>query len=234
MSEELVHYGVKGMKWGVRKDDDVAGRFQPVGEGPKMDSRVHPVSQQAAREVAALIQERYGYKIREVKAITPDNEEYARGTLGYVANNGKQKLEGDIYIAMRDPTREMKASEKMGWVAKGLGTPVGLLTHESGHAIFHSREKYDKDGKVVGGEKEARMKALQALVDEAKRKRIPEHRLLRKLSGYAAASQGHEEIEAELFSQYHWHPKPPSFVTVWGQTLHKELGIDPTPFKEMR
>jgi|SRR5687768_2320015 hypothetical protein len=234
MTDELVHYGVKGMRWGVRKDDDVAGRFQSVGESPKMDSRVHVVSQQAAREVAALIQERYGYKVREIKAIAPGHEEYSRGTLGYVANNGKQKLEGDIYLAIRDPTREMKASEKTGWVGKGLGNPIGLITHESAHAIFHSREKYDENGKVVGGEKEARMKALQAMVDEAQRKGISEHRLLEKLSGYAASSHGHEEIEAELFSQYHWHPKPPSFVTVWGQTLHAEMGIDPTPFKERK
>lgn len=231
-SGELVHHGVKGMHWGVRKDDDVAGRFQPAATGLKMDPKVHPASQESAREVSRLIQERYGYTIREVKSIGPGHPEYARGTLGFVENNGKSKPEGDIYISIDDVRPGMKRSEKAGWVAKGCGTPTALLTHEAGHAIFHSREKYDKQGNIVGGSREARIKAGEAMFAEMDRLRIPDHKLLRKISGYAAASGTREEIEAELFSQYHWHPNPPSFVKVWGKTLHNEMGIDGTPFRE--
>ncbi|WPJ30705.1 hypothetical protein [Streptomyces phage Psst2] len=231
MSDELAHYGVKGMKWGVRKDD-VSGRFQPASSGPKMDPLVHPSSQEAAREVSKLIQDRYGYTVREVKSFGPGDPEYARGTLGYVLNNGKSKPEGEIHVSIDDPRRAMKASEKVGWVAKGCGNPTAFLTHESAHAIFHSREKYDRKGNIVGGNREARIKAAEAMIEEATRSGIKEHQLIGKISGYAAQSGSREEIEAELFSQYHWSTNPPSFVKVWGETLHKEMGIDGTPFKE--
>lgn len=235
MSEELVHYGVKGMKWGVRKDDEVADRshFQPVQGGPKMDPKVHPESQKAAREVAALIQERYGYTVREVKSIGPGDEDYDSGALAYVQNTGNSKMEGDIHVSIDDPIKPMRDSEKAGWIAKGCGNPTAFITHEAAHAIFHSRERL-VNGKVVGGEKDARMKALKVFADESARARIPDHKVLKSISGYAAAMGNHEEIEAELFSQYHWSPKPSKAVRAWGETLHKELGIDPTPFRERR
>lgn len=233
-SDDLIHYGVKGMKWGVRNDDDVAGRFQPVGSGPKIDPKVHPASQEAAREVSRLVQERYGYTVKEVKSFGPGHPEYESGTLGYVQNNGKSKPEGDIYVSVDDPRSKMKDSEKVGWVAKGCGNPTAFLTHEAGHAIFHSREKHDRKGNVVGGNREARIKAGQAMFEEADRSGMSDQKLLNKISGYAETSGTREEIEAELFSQYHWRTNPPSFVKVWGETLHKEMGIDPTPFRERR
>lgn len=235
MSDDLMHYGVKGMRWGVRNEDDAVGKSPSVSsDGPKIDSKIHPASRDAAKEVSRLIQERYGYTVKEVKSFGPGHPEHAHGTLGYVENTGTSKAEGDIHLSVDDPRRKMKASEKAGWVGKGCGNPKAFLTHESAHAIFHSREKYDRKGNVVGGNHEARQKALVALVEEAKRTRVPEHDLVRKISGYAATSGTREEIEAELFSQYHWHTNPPSFVKVWGETLHKEMGIDGTPFKEGR
>lgn len=232
--DELVHYGVKGMHWGIRKADESSGNPHPVGSGPKIDPKVHPASQEAARQVAALIQERYGYTVKEVKSFGPGHPEYEHGTLGYVQNTGNSKPEGDIYLSVDDPRRKMKASEKVGWVAKGCGNPTAFLTHESAHAIFHSREKYDSKGNVVGGNREARTKAAEAMIKEAERSGIPEHMLLGRISGYAATSGTREEIEAELFSQYHWSTNPPSYVKVWGETLHKEMGIDGTPFRETR
>lgn len=235
MDDVLAHYGIKGMRWGVRKEDDVAGRFQPVGAGgPKIDPKVHPASQEAALKVSKLIQERYGYKVKEVQSFGPGHPEYAAGTLGYVQNTGSSKPEGNIHITQDDPRGGMKASEKAGWVAKGCGNPTAFLTHEAGHAIFHSREHHDRKGNVVGGNREARMKAAEAMIEEAQKSGIAEHKLLGKISGYAATSGTREEIEAELFSQYHWHSNPPSFVKVWGETLHKEMGIDETPFKDQR
>jgi hypothetical protein len=233
-SDELSHYGIKGMRWGVRNEDGPAGRFQPVGGGPTIDPKVHPVSQEAAREVSRLIQERYGYTVRGVKSFGPGHPEYEMGTLGYVANSGKSKPEGDIHLSIDDPRGKMKASEKVGWVAKGCGNPTAFLTHEAGHAIFHSREKFDRKGNVVGGNHVVRAKAGEALVEEMNRLGIPEQKQLGMISGYAKTSGTREEIEAELFSQYHWHTNPPSFVKVWGETLHKEMGIDGTPFRERR
>lgn len=231
---ELAHHGVKGMHWGIRKEDDVAGRFQSPDSGPNIDPRIHPTSQDASREVSRLIQERYGYKITNVHAIAPGHPEYENGTLGYVQNNGSKKPEGVVYVALRDTRPEMKAAEKAGWVANGCGTPTALLTHEAGHAIFHSRERYNRKGHIVGGDKEARVKAGHAMFDEANRKGIPDELVISKVSGYAHSAGNHEEIEAELFSQYHWAKNPPSFVKVWGETLHNEMGIDGTPFRERR
>lgn len=230
-SSELTHYGVKGMKWGVRKEEQTRARFR-VG-GPKIDPALHSVTKTSAQEVASLIEERYGFRIREVIAIGPGHPEYDAGTLGYVNIDGKQKSEGDIHVSQDDPRKQLKASERAGWVGKGCGTTEAFLTHESAHAIFHAPQKMEK-GKVVGGNMDARTKALKAAVEESKREGIPEHKFMSKISGYAVSAGNREEVEAELFSQYHWGTKTPNFVKVWGETLHRELGIDDTPFREKR
>ena len=229
MDEFILHYGVKGMRWGVRKEEETGGS----DSGPQMDPLVHPASQAAAREVSRLVQERYGFTVKAVKSFGPGHPEYENGTLGYVLNNGSSKAEGEIHVSTDDSRGKMKASEKAGWVAEGCGNPTAFLTHEAGHAIFHSRERYDRKGNIVGGNREARMKAGEAMIKQSIKSGIPEHKLMDSISGYAAASGNREELEAELFSQYHWSPNPPPFVRVWGETLHKEMGIDGTPFREL-
>jgi hypothetical protein len=193
---------------------------------------LHESVKTAAADVASLIEGRYDFRIKEVKSIGPGHPEYDRGTIGYVELTGSQKREGTIFATKDDPRKALSKSEKKGWMGEGCGNTHGFLTHEAAHAIFHSPQKVKRDGKIVGGNFDSRMKAITAAIEESKRAGIPESKFLSSISGYAATSGTREEAEAELFSQYHWGTNTPSFVKVWGETLHKELGLDPTPFKE--
>lgn len=230
----LVHFGVKGMKWGVRKDDGSSGHRLQTG-GPKIEASLHQSNQTGAREVASLVNKRYGFEITEIKDLKVHNKaEYDYGTVGYVEST-PGKRGGTIYMKPEDNRKDLKGAEDVGWFAPGTGNVRAFVTHESAHAMFHAEQSM-KTGffgpKVVGGNIAARDAALKAATKEAKREGIPPHETIGRVSGYAKASGSREELEAELFSQYHWSPNPPSFVKVWGQTLHQEMGIDSTPFRE--
>ena len=111
-----------------------------------------------------------------------------------------------------------------------------MVTHEAGHALFHA-DRVEKGGlltarRVVSAHQDARDKALMAASERAVRDGISPNDVVGSISGYAKSAGTREEIEAELFSQYHWSPRPPAFVQVWGQTLHQEMGVDATPFRE--
>lgn len=229
----LEHFGVKGMKWGVRNESGTVHRLQ--GKGPVIDPRLHQTTKTAAKEVSALISDRYGFQIHTVNPIT-DRAELEFGTVGYVQGTPGQKG-GAIFITKADVTKRLKDAENEDWFADGTGNVRGLLTHESAHAIFHA-EQQTKVGffraKVVGGNIEARDTALKAALGEAKRSGISPEAFTTKISGYSAAANSREEAEAEMFAQYHWSPNPPSFVKTWGETLHQEMGLDPTPFRKVR
>jgi len=230
----LVHYGVVGMKWGIRKSDETGGvhRFQTVG--PKIDSALHKSTQVAGQDVARLMGERYGFHISELKSFGPGHPEYERGTAAYVEHT-PGKRGGVIHASQADLRKSLKYSEEIGWSAKGCGHNHGLLTHEASHALFHAEEKVQMGffkSKVVGGNIEARDAALKVAMQDAERSGIRRNQFVTNVSGYSAASGTRQEMEAELFSQYHWSPNPPSYVKVWGETLHQQMGVDPTPFRE--
>jgi hypothetical protein len=231
--EELLHYGVKGMKWGVRKDQE-DGVYRLQGPGPTIDSTLPQSTKSAGKEVASLIGERYGFKISALKSIEPGHPEYGTGTIGFVQGTPGRR-EGVIYTAHTDVRKQLKHGEDIGWFGKDCGNVRAFLTHESAHAIFHAEQKV-KTGfagpRIVGGNIKARDKAIKAAIKAAQRDGIPSHLFSSKVSDYAATSGMREEVEAELFSQYHWSSNPPSFVTVWGETLHRELGLNDTPFRE--
>jgi len=229
--DELVHYGVKGMKWGVRKDDDSTYRLQtPV---TRIESGFHSATRDAAIEVSDLIRSRYNYNIESVKVLGPKNPEYP-STLAYVVNRqGQGGKNGEVFVQTKDLTETMLKNEKTGFFAPGTGTVKSLLTHESFHSIFHADQKVVPGfvaPKVVGGNIKVRDKALKAAAKAARK----DGQTLWDTSGYAASAGVREELESEMFNSYHWGTNPPRFVKVWGETLHRELGVDPTPFKEVK
>lgn len=233
----LAHFGVKGMHWGVRKDRDSGGLHPLQAPGVMVvETGVPKTTAAAAKEVASLMSKKYGFHISALKtmSVDPSHPDYHPDMIGYVQNNPGQR-DGVIHVAHRDVRKELKHAENTGWFGEGCGNPKAFLTHESAHAIFHSEQKV-KTGllgpKVVGGNMEARNKALKVAVKEAKRAGVPLQLLGHQVSGYAGTAGVREELEAEMFSQYHWSSDPPRFIKAWGQTLHQEMGLDPTPFRE--
>lgn len=229
---ELVHYGVKGMHWGVRKGDDGIHRLQ--APTVQIEPGINNGTAKAAVEVTGLMRDRYGYSISNVKRI--ENSPHFNGTdIAFVENNQRTggHNDGTIFVQSRDLTKIMKDAEP-DWNAPGTGNVKGLLTHESSHALFHSNQVVKTGAlggqKVSGGNIKARNKALKAAEKAAAR----DGQTIWDTSGYARTALIREELEAELFSQYHWGTNPPNFVKVWGKTLHQEMGIDPTPFKDVK
>ena len=173
--------------------------------------------------------------------------ERLRGYAAYA--HADSRTFGKIHLTDRENlARRLAAAERSGWNAPGTGSVRGLVTHETAHAIFHQLDLADAGGPVkqwkifLAGQntsRAARDRALDAAVTQAKRDGIgvlrsnPEPGLARYVSGYARDSWSREELEAEMFSIYHWGTNPPEFVKVWGRTLHRDLGFNPRPFREV-
>lgn len=244
--EALEHFGVPGMRWGHRKTDsapaqtysptvDVAALKSPITH---MDPIIHTETQDAAHQVAGMLSQRYGYDVTSVRAV-PQTKQF-KNYIAYVESNPDAKNgagKGTIFVQPRAMNAEMKKEEGSGWFGRDQGNMRAVMTHETAHSMFHAEEKFVKTGflkgKWEGGEKAAREKAWIEAEAAAIADGIKKNQVRSKISGYANYSMWHEETEAELFSQYHWMKDPPRFVQVWGETLHNEMGIDPTPFREV-
>lgn len=233
MGSDVVHYGVKGMHWGVRKNREVsAGSSSSLNVEPGL----HKSTVVAAQEVSSLMGDRYGYEIKNVKVLDKRHPQYDPSYMAFVEDNKHfgGKNDATIFVSPRNMTRNLRAAERAGWNAMGTGNMKGLLTHESAHSLFHSDQVVTTTAsgkqKVTGGNIEARDKAFKAAMKAAAQDGVT----IWDSSGYARAAGVREELEAELFSQYHWATNPPRFVEVWGKSLHQEMGVDPTPFKEVK
>lgn len=240
----LAHFGVKGMRWGFRKKQPAPTyetTVDPVKLGSpikNMDKTLHTSTQDGAHQVAAMLKSRYGYEVTSVVAI--EDKRKFKNYIAYVeagAATGNSKSKGTIHIQPRDLNPDMQKLEKSGWFGDGAGNVRSLMTHETAHSMFHAEEVTVSTGrftvKTTGGNKEARDKAFDAAVKTAAADGIKSKNLSKNISGYAHAAYWREESEAEMFSQYHWSPNPPRFIKTWGETLHREMGIDATPFREV-
>jgi hypothetical protein len=229
MTDELVHYGVKGMRWGVRKNDEGSYPSPAVIE-PGLHKKTH----EAAQKVTGLIADRYGFEVKHVKVLDKSNPDFDPHVAAHVIIDTNTKdNERTIFVQPHDLTKQLKQMHRAGWMVPGTANHIGLLTHESGHAMLHASQHVVSDGK--GGHKVLgdKVKALDKALDAALKAADEDGRNILGISGYANAAGVRHELEAELFSQYHWAERPPRLVKVWGETLHRELGIDPTPFKEV-
>jgi hypothetical protein len=235
----LVHHGVKGMHWGIRKDEPGGIDRLQVSSGIQVDSNLPKSTQEAGKRIASLITKRYGFPIVAVRDSTKsgiDPSVIGEDTAAFVRYT-PGKREGTIYVTpAKNIGKRLTDSEAAGWFGEGTGNLDALFTHEAAHALLHS-DRQVKQGffgsKVVSASGPAREKALKALDRQAKHDGVPIGHIAFEVSDYAGHSNTMQEFEAEMFAQYHWSPNPPNFVKAWGQTLHKELGVDPTPFREV-
>lgn len=63
----LIHWGVKGMKWGVRKEKELKGRSSTTNKKSKTSTKLASVEEQR-RTAANLMQAKYGSKESSLKA----------------------------------------------------------------------------------------------------------------------------------------------------------------------
>lgn len=234
LDEFFAHHGVKGMRWGVRKDDP-NGVHRLQASTAIIDPSLTPETRRAGVEVSSLIKDRYKFNITAVKAMSNDDPEYQRGTIAYVRSTPGTR-DGVINMSPFDLGPVLKEGEASGWFGAGCGDVRSLMTHESAHAIFHADQNVTQGlfgEKISSSTIKARDKAIDAALEAAGHDGVRDtSEFLRRISDYASTAGVREEAEAEMFAQYHWGKNPERFVKVWGETLHKELGIDGTPFKE--
>jgi 2'-5' RNA ligase len=234
VEEILEHHGVKGMKWGVRNTTSTTlGRTTAHKvEGlehytPEVGQAIKTVSQKMGR----------GYNLR-IDEVVPLSEKEDQKFLGYVRI--KNKGANAIHLSTDPKLKKTLAGfEKEGWFTASNGNNVeSLLTHESAHALLHVR---NGSGKPIGEQirKDAWQKvADQALADGTIKKRTGFSRLTGDMyrdvagnvSDYAKSSFFIEEIEAEMFTSYHWAKNPPKFVDTYMKEVNTAMGKPVQPF----
>lgn len=238
--DELAHFGIKGMHWGSRKtypEHETTVNPKALGSPiTKMDKTLAVSTQDGAHQVAGMLKSRYGYEVTEVRAIA-DKRQF-KNYLAYVeagAGGSNAQSKGTIHVQRRDLNPDLKKLEKTGWFGPGCGDIRATMTHETAHSMFHAEQQTTGFFrlKTTGGNIEARDKALVAAEKVAKEDGIKVRNMPKHVSGYAHTSLFREELEAEMFAQYHWSEKPPRFIQTWGETLHREMGVDATPFRKV-
>lgn len=239
----LLHYGKKGMKWGVRKGSDTS---TSTSSGTSVKGIEHYSKAQAASmsDVATKVKKAYGLKIDEFIPLT--DRQNKRG-IAYV--DARSKGSTVVHMSTKsDLKKTLTSLEKKGWFVPSGGRPIeSILTHESAHALFHqtdiqgkafrkttvapamdtmrnsawtkAKAQAEKDGHVVPG------KGLRKLITDS-----PQTQMGKKLSTYAHATLWIEETEAEIFTAYHWSPNPPKFVDAFMNDVHKSMGKKVKPF----
>jgi hypothetical protein len=242
VEEFLAHYGVKGMRWGVRKAEDGSGT-SPV----KGLDKFPEATATALSSVATKISSSYGFQISEVVPIT------GFGKKNYIAYvEAFPKGGGGVIHAKTDADlgEKLGQREKAGWFPPSGGHSIeAVMTHESAHAMYHvinlesqslagrfkSKEPMDDIRKtawdaaikqaVADGTIKPRPTGLRRFVTKQ-----PEYLLSEKVSKYASSRLFLEETEAEMFSSYHWSPNPPKFIDAWMKEVHNQTGVNVKPF----
>lgn len=240
--EELVlqHHGVKGMHWGIQKENITSTNSVHTIKGLDQFTPTHAKS---IKTVSKKMNSAYGFKIDEMIPLSKKEEK--RGYIAYVGaiTKGKNVIHMDTNPKLKNTLDNL---EKKGWLVNSNGHSIeSNLTHESAHALFHTSSTSAWGFKVSPSRidhmrESAWNKAkIQALKDGDVEKHTGLKKLIKpsldtqlasKISKYAESALFIEEAEAEIFSSYHWGSNPPKFVDTFMNDIHKNLGKEVKPF----
>lgn len=178
-----------------------------------------PEMRKRVLKINKLFAERYGHglpAVENVKFI----EQYGRDTSGTIAY-----IRNDRFLGLNPKkisNMQLEYNEKIGWFAPGTGNIEGVLVHEYGHALLQST--YGRLYYTGAAAQRISLNATRAARDAGMPPGVP---------GLSVSKYSHTdryEAEAELFAFYHMGgAKRPNWVIKWGETLHHEMGLDPTP-----
>ncbi len=117
---------------------------------------------------------------------------------------------------------QLLSSEKQKWLASGTGKIEDILVHEHGH--FFLQRQGISSWNSGARRTENFLRAERA----ARAAGAPDGVLGQSLSRYAETDA--HEAQAELWMNYHMGgASRPTWVIKWGETLMREMGLDPAP-----
>ncbi len=249
IQEFLSHFGIKGQRWGIRRNLDVYTKIPAGVAGTQIGllrggAPVKPFSGvisgldkfpvntgMGITSTASALSKAYGFNITRVVPITSPRK---ANTFAYVSTNGDVHT---IHIQRGEHLAdEVHANAKNGWLVNSGNHPIeAMLTHEAYHSMFQLSSGKHFFGRIkeVQNLKKKRAPAWDAALKQARADglilpkrwddRSPDEQLRARISKYAESSVFSEDAEAEMFAAYHWSPDPPAFVDTWMRQLERDF-----------
>jgi hypothetical protein len=202
-------------------------------------SKFPDASSKGVQLVSDQMRKAYGFQISEVTPITSKRKS------DYFAYMSSRPFAGGDHVLHLQPDshllEKVKGQQEGGWFSKAGNHPVeGLITHESAHSLLGHVVKRNRGESITdfltrsGDLRTKRQRAFRAAMNQAvqdgqvRMDRTFELKPVEQMTSHVSlyAMTGHQqEAEAEMFSAYHWNPKPPKFVDAWMSQIEKEFGI---------
>jgi hypothetical protein len=178
---------------------------------PELRKHLPPEDAERVGRLLGVLSDRYGVGFDKVGPIPPSRiDQDIADTYGSKLRVNRRLLSD----------RVLAKAERQGWLAPGSGTVEGLITHEYAHRLLDDGS-HGKASLATTAQTRARLRA------DAVGAPRPQ-----AVSDYAKSNGA--EVTAELFANYHFGgDRRAPWVVTWGETLHQELGVDPTPLSEV-
>lgn len=192
-------------RYAIGTHGDLSERLFHDHVPPKMSHSIESTSDHLAN--------RYGAGFSHSKLMSPEQRR-AGGTFAIKGN----RLTGLTLHVNKNVTNSMLSrAERVGWLAKGTGSHQGAVLHAYGTALMSHGAGIYPMRRVAAAKMKARVAAFKAGSGPT----LSTSKLTRRDSSFT---------NGQLFAHYHLGGSDrPKWVTAWGETFHRELGLDPTP-----